>query len=409
MRCAGPHALRCRGSPGQFDRHSALPVRAMGLAYAGVLMACAASAGRAQAPVNPLAEVSDRQSETLEPGLIHTHIVGAAVRGRDPWSAHLLTVDLGRYRVDVAIGMDQIVGRETTSALVARRNAPAGVNGGFFVTGDAEVGDPDGFLVVDGVILSEPVGNRPSVGFCQQAGSLEPRVLRPVVTIETEPLVAGDPPSLNRARAEDDLVLYTPSWGRETRTAAGGVEIVVTDGSVSAITVAGSARIPANGFVLSASGSRIDGLRPAYPPGTLISYEVRVTDEVGRTVDLESCDFTTAGPVVARDGRVRDDYAGEAYREGFVADRHPRTAVGWSADGATLYLFTIDGRQAGYSAGATLTELATLLVAEGASTVYNLDGGGSTTMVVRGSGVVNRPSDGRERQPSDVLIVTSKR
>ncbi len=61
---------------------------------------------------------------------------------------------------------------------------------------------------------------------------------------------------------------------------------------------------------------------------------------------------------------------------------HPRTAVGLNRPGNTLIIIVVDGRQPGYSEGATLTEMAELLLDHGAYTGMNLDGGGSTTLVV---------------------------
>ena len=61
---------------------------------------------------------------------------------------------------------------------------------------------------------------------------------------------------------------------------------------------------------------------------------------------------------------------------------HPRTAVGISADGRYVYFVVIDGRQREYSDGATLAETGQWLVQFGAGSGLNLDGGGSTTMVV---------------------------
>ncbi|MFN0069077.1 MAG: phosphodiester glycosidase family protein, partial [Limisphaerales bacterium] len=75
----------------------------------------------------------------------------------------------------------------------------------------------------------------------------------------------------------------------------------------------------------------------------------------------------------------------------------PRSLVGWSADGRHLYLVAMDGRQPGYSEGATPAEAAGFLQQLGAHNALNLDGGGSTTLVLarrgRGTRVVNRPSD----------------
>lgn len=78
--------------------------------------------------------------------------------------------------------------------------------------------------------------------------------------------------------------------------------------------------------------------------------------------------------------------------------REPRSAVGLSADGNTLILLAIDGRQAGYSRGVNLRELATIFLDLGARSALNLDGGGSTSLVLKAPGsdtyaIANRPSD----------------
>ena len=70
-----------------------------------------------------------------------------------------------------------------------------------------------------------------------------------------------------------------------------------------------------------------------------------------------------------------------------------------------LVLVVVDGRSPGYSAGVTLTGLAQIMGDLGATTAYNLDGGGSSTMVLDGK-LVNRPQGGtRERGTSDILYV----
>ncbi|SIS11204.1 phosphodiester glycosidase family protein [Microbacterium sp. RURRCA19A] len=81
----------------------------------------------------------------------------------------------------------------------------------------------------------------------------------------------------------------------------------------------------------------------------------------------------------------------------------PRTAIGVIGDNHLVFV-VVDGRQEGYSEGATLPELAEILISLGATTGYNLDGGGSSTMYFNGS-VVNSPSNGGERGTSDILYV----
>jgi Phosphodiester glycosidase len=78
--------------------------------------------------------------------------------------------------------------------------------------------------------------------------------------------------------------------------------------------------------------------------------------------------------------------------------RHPRSVAGLSADNKTLYLVAVDGRQAGYSLGANMYELGTLLKNIGAANAINLDGGGSTAMVIKdirtgAFALANQPSE----------------
>lgn len=73
---------------------------------------------------------------------------------------------------------------------------------------------------------------------------------------------------------------------------------------------------------------------------------------------------------------------------------HPRTAVATTADGATLWLIVIDGRQRNYSEGVTLAELSEIIRELGADMAINLDGGGSSTLVRagrRGPQILNAP------------------
>ncbi|MCY7389764.1 MAG: phosphodiester glycosidase family protein, partial [Burkholderiales bacterium] len=77
--------------------------------------------------------------------------------------------------------------------------------------------------------------------------------------------------------------------------------------------------------------------------------------------------------------------------------RHPRSAVGLSADAQTLFILAVDGRQEPHSRGVTLGELANMFIQFGASNAINLDGGGSTALVIKDPGtgafaIANQPS-----------------
>jgi hypothetical protein len=95
----------------------------------------------------------------------------------------------------------------------------------------------------------------------------------------------------------------------------------------------------------------------------------------------------------------------------------PRNCIGLSKDGMSLMIVVIDGRQPGYSEGATVKELATIAAAHGAGTMLDLDGGGSETLVQEGKAgdpeLLNCPIDSwipnRERPVGNQLGMYLKR
>lgn len=95
----------------------------------------------------------------------------------------------------------------------------------------------------------------------------------------------------------------------------------------------------------------------------------------------------------------------EGRTDPFFTEPHPRTAVALGRTGRVLILIVIDGRQPGYSEGATMADLVDIALEYGGYTVLNLDGGGSATLVMEGE-------DGRPRllnSPIDHLIAFRER
>jgi hypothetical protein len=88
--------------------------------------------------------------------------------------------------------------------------------------------------------------------------------------------------------------------------------------------------------------------------------------------------------------------------------RHPRTALGLSADGTRMLWLVVDGRQPGYSEGVSEQELAQLMIDAGCDDAMNLDGGGSSIMLLRDSKyeltAANRPSDRTGPRPIPVAL-----
>ena len=121
---------------------------------------------------------------------------------------------------------------------------------------------------------------------------------------------------------------------------------------------------------------------------------------------MKESDIMTAGPMLLWKGEnvpQRDDRS-------FVTKRHNRTALGRRPDGSYI-LFVADGRFKDHAEGLTIYELQRVMRWLGCSSAINLDGGGSSTMYIKESGVVNYPSDNRqhdhegERPVSNAILV----
>lgn len=113
--------------------------------------------------------------------------------------------------------------------------------------------------------------------------------------------------------------------------------------------------------------------------------------ESGRASQPDFVEMIGGFPELLDQGRRVGDL-GITTNPGFAATRHPRTAVGWDPERQRLWLAVVDGRRAEHSVGMTLPELTELLEALGATEALNLDGGGSSVMLV-GTRVVNQPAD----------------
>lgn len=162
-----------------------------------------------------------------------------------------------------------------------------------------------------------------------------------------------------------------------------------------------------NGVVFRDSGAR-EGLA-MYRDGTVKVYDETqttaaqlVADGVWNTLSFGPAIVESGAAVSGIDQVEVDTNVGNHSIQG----EQPRTAIGVAADGHIL-LVVVDGRDPGYSRGATLPELADILISLGATTAYNLDGGGSSELWFNGV-VVNQPSNGGERATSDILYIAAE-
>ncbi len=111
----------------------------------------------------------------------------------------------------------------------------------------------------------------------------------------------------------------------------------------------------------------------------------------------------TFGPALIKDGQVTVSSSDEVGR---AMTSNPRTAIGQISEGH--YLLVVSDGRTEESAGLSLRQLAELMQSLGAQIAYNLDGGGSSTIVFQGRVVNNPTTNGRsirERSVSDIVYI----
>ncbi|HVE59887.1 MAG TPA: phosphodiester glycosidase family protein [Pyrinomonadaceae bacterium] len=334
---------------------------------------------------------------------------------KTPVKMNLLRLDLTKVRLDVVHAMDAAIGLEKTSSIAARYGALAAINAGFFrIDRSIFEGDDVGSLQIDGKVLSESLSNRIALFIAnspqQTKISINHLNLIGVLAVNKQPF---DAPGINRERKENDLVVYTPEFHRTTLTDPKGLEIVVQNGKITEILDGkGSSKIPAGGFVISASGKRRAEILAKAKIGAKASFmftQVNFGNGLSDNPEdfppsiLATEDIVSGVPLLVLNGKIKITWEAEKSSKAFVETRHPRTAVARLKDGKFL-MVTVDGRSES-SGGIGLEDLAKLLLELGATDAMNLDGGGSSTMFLDGK-VVNRPSDKEgERRVSDAILV----
>lgn len=121
------------------------------------------------------------------------------------------------------------------------------------------------------------------------------------------------------------------------------------------------------------------------------------SEDVNEWYDMSN--IIQAGPMLLDEGQpARSD---EGFNSAFISARHPRSAAGLNENGEWVFL-VVDGRNGMHSSGATISELTEILRNQRILYALNLDGGGSTEIIIDGK-IYNQPSDGYERMISYAL------
>lgn len=340
---------------------------------------------------------------------------------RGPWSIHVVRAsrESGQFGLVSVHARQSALGLATLSQQVKSvpetLGIPVGaVNGDFYQRDRAYAGDPRGLQVVDGEMISAPIGG---VALCID-GQGQP------LAIEVHPKfevtwVGGSLTNLgfNEDRQPTEVVLYTPKLGSSTRTSGGREWVLVPAGTntgsaraqvgaeysfrVEAVKDGGDAPLEGGKWVLSA-GQGVLRRQPSLA-SLAAGAELRIrlaTDP--RLLGVQQA--ISGGPVLVRGGKALKIVPprSDSYQFSSMLERHPRSAVGWNR--THLMLVQVDGRQPRLSVGMTLEELGATMARLGCEEAMNLDGGGSATFWCDGR-IRNSPCDGGERVIANSLVL----
>ena len=360
--------------------------------------------------------------------LIFPHLAGPGVTAAKydipalPLKISVVEMDLTNpyIMMETCLGADKSVGSETPVNMAIRNNRPGhevvgAMNGDFFMTAPSnEVGLPlSGQVRNDELVLSShnraclvlDDDNRPYIDRLTFSGMV----------------ASGDHSFalnlVNRMRygyeniAANQSFLFTRSYGPKTYDGSNSGKMVLLRPAE------GEFRWNAIGVehciiedIFDAQGSRTipDGKAILWLKGTYANQTEWMN--VGDQMDISFRQTLNNGPqdvkiqqliggsdhIIMQNGQFMDDWA----------ERHPRTAIGFNADSTRLYFVVVDGRHMS-SIGVKLSEMKGIFEALGAVNAVNLDGGGSSCILVNDE-VLNHPSDGPVRAVGNGCLFVSK-
>ncbi len=316
---------------------------------------------------------------------------------------YILKVDLTNpdVRIDVLESTNQYNKRETTTDLIKSNGAVAGINGDFFDMSKNPTASL-GMVARDGKLISAYNNtnideNKWTTFFIDNEGNPFIDYCKIKMLFYNENGVYIGVAGINKITSFKYAVYldrnsYTSTAEIDSRHPA-LYKFVVQDGVITYVSKRGeTVEIPENGYVIVIDEPTAVQKRAEFKVGQKVFFDLQTS------VDLTSIQMALGGA-----GKIVDKGTVPVNPGHLVSPnvRGPRTALGISRDGRTLYLIAVDGR--GQSVGATHSEMTSLLMEYDIYDAIHLDGGGSTTIAAKPMGkdelsLLNKPSDGSERK-----------
>jgi len=292
--------------------------------------------------------------------------------------------------------------KKKTSQMAKDEKAAAAVNGTYFGPG----GRPLGVLMINKKFISSPIYNRTALIKTSEGKYLISNVdIKGYIESWDGTKLAFD--GFNAPILHNEIMVYTPEF-QQTYPEQMGTDIVVSGAKVTDIR-SGNSKVPDDGYVISGHGEAGLALRERFKFGDVVEIKYDMKPNIANVTDIVG-----GGPRLIKNGKIYITGDKENFRSDILDGRAARTAIGILNNG-NIIIVAVNGRSRvkdssktnPKSIGMTLEELADFLKEHGAVDALNLDGGGSTTMVVSGE-VVNNPADGVEKNIASAIVVKLK-
>jgi len=295
--------------------------------------------------------------------------------------------------------------KEKTSSMAKRYGAAAAVNGTYF----GKAGEPLGLLMINKELVSSPIHDRTALVIDDFGRPFIDNILVNTYFVTSDG-VKVEITAFNQKRLDGDVILYTSKFGAKTST-KDCVEAIVKDNKIVDITQ-GNSDIPEGGFVISTPKGLGDVLERQKDSGKALNIKVELIP-YGESSDGGVRHIIGGGPRLIKAGRIYVSKREEKFKSDIALSHASRMAVGITKDKQLIFVAIdrtsriADKSDITPSAGMSLEELSHFLSSLGVLDAVNLDGGGSTTMVVSNE-VVNTPANGSEIAVSNAIIIKQK-
>lgn len=309
---------------------------------------------------------------------------------QQPQTTYTLDINMENQAIDLSsvLSYDVLYGFEKTSDMSVRHQGLFGVNGMFY---DA-FGMTYGTLIMDGKVVTMDTIYTPTFLVTDEGKvSLEDISIKGQVQGKKETVQLF---GTNRAVLNDTWVLFDSIYGKTTRVRRKSINYLIQDQVVKEIIVSDTpVSLERSEYVLTHVTE--DGTETFK-----VGETVKISFELSNGLENVKEAFQTGGWLVYEGKNVAKDT--EAFT-GPTTAPNPRTLVGITKDHRIIFK-VVDGRNPGVSVGVSGGEAAELMILEGCEFAAYLDGGASSTMVVRGQ-VVNQPSNGEERTIAHSIVI----